>query len=107
MTRHDNLRNQAEQANNEAIKGGIDGGIRWFLGGIIVFGTAQLVWPVYRGLTIPFKAFLLSSVTATGAVINAEKRLNEYEKQIRGAHRLRKQGLYYATPPGEGSLRRD
>ena len=59
MTRHDNLRNQAEQANNEAIKGGIDGGIRWFLGGIIVFGTAQLVWPVYRGLTIPFKVPVL------------------------------------------------
>jgi len=53
--RRQDLRDQAEQANYEAVQGGIDGGIRWFLGGVIVFGTAQLVWPFYRGLTIPFK----------------------------------------------------
>jgi len=55
MTRRKDLREQAEQANYEAVQGGIDGGIRWFLGGVIVFGTAQIVWPFYRGLTIPFK----------------------------------------------------
>jgi len=55
MTRRQDIRDQADQANVEAIQGGIDGGIRWFLGGVIVFGTAQLVWPFYRGLTLPFK----------------------------------------------------
>jgi hypothetical protein len=55
MTRQQVIRDQADQANQEAVKGGIDGGIRWFLGGVIVFGTAQLVWPVYRGLTPQFK----------------------------------------------------
>src|SRR5271168_283158 len=48
MTRHQNIRDQANQANEHAIQGGIDGGIRWFLAGVIVFGTAQLVWPPYR-----------------------------------------------------------
>jgi hypothetical protein len=62
MTRQHHLRSQADQANSEAIDGGIDGAIRWFLGGVIVFGTAQLVWPVYRGLTIPFKVFMQCSV---------------------------------------------
>jgi hypothetical protein len=55
MTRQKRIRDQADQANHEAVQGGIDGGIRWFLGGVIVFGTAQLVWPLYRGLTTPFK----------------------------------------------------
>jgi hypothetical protein len=95
MTRQQHLRNQADQANSEAIEGGIDGGIRWFLGGVIVFGTAQLVWPAYRGLTVQFKVrlnvhnnnrhfcypqvrvdteFSNVIVTATGAILNAERR---------------------------------
>jgi hypothetical protein len=64
MTRQQNLRDQADQANHEAIQGGIDGGIRWFLGGVIVFGTAQIVWPLYRGLTVQFKVPHLSRVTS-------------------------------------------
>lgn len=63
MTRQQTIRNQAEQANQEAIEGGIDGGIRWFLSGVIVFGTAQLVLPVYRGLTPQFKVCLHKSVS--------------------------------------------
>jgi hypothetical protein len=55
MTRQQGLRDQADRANDAAVQGGIDGGIRWFLGGVIVFGTAQIVWPMYRGLTLPFK----------------------------------------------------
>src|SRR5271169_3786781 len=94
MTRQQLIRDQADQANQEAVRGGIDGGIRWFLSGVIVFGT-QLVWPLYRGLTPQFKvcprprclmksyfcylrvAILESRlilVTAAGAVINAEHR---------------------------------
>lgn len=57
MTRQQLIRDQADQANQEAVQGGIDGGIRWFLGGVIVFGTAQLVWPPYRGLTPQFKVY--------------------------------------------------
>lgn len=57
MTRRQDIRDQADRANDVAIQGGIDGGIRWFLGGVIVFGTAQIVWPMYRGLTLPFKVF--------------------------------------------------
>lgn len=55
MTRRQDIRDQADRANEVAIQGGIDGGIRWFLGGVVVFGTAQIVWPMYRGLTLPFK----------------------------------------------------
>ena len=57
MTRRQDIRDQADRANDVAIQAGIDGGIRWFLGGVIVFGTAQIVWPMYRGLTLPFKVF--------------------------------------------------
>jgi hypothetical protein len=59
MTRRQDIREQADRANDEAIQGGIDGGIRWFLGGVIVFGTAQIVWPMYRGLTLQFKVFVM------------------------------------------------
>jgi hypothetical protein len=55
MTRRKDIRDQAEQANAEAIQGGIDGAMRYFIGGVIVFGTAQLVLPVFRSLTLPFK----------------------------------------------------
>ena len=61
MTRHQNIREQANKANEEAIQGGIDGGIRWFLAGVIVFGTAQLVWPPYQRLTLQFKVAPFSS----------------------------------------------
>ena len=63
MTRRQDIREQADRANDEAIQGGIDGGIRWFLGGVIVFGTAQIVWPMYRGLTLQFKVFVLFAGT--------------------------------------------
>jgi hypothetical protein len=55
MTRQTVLREQADRANYEAVQGGKDGAIRWFLAGVIVFGTAQLVWPPYQRLAIPFK----------------------------------------------------
>jgi hypothetical protein len=61
MTRPQTIRDQADQANEQAIQGGIDGGIRWFLAGVIVFGTAQLVWPPYRKLTPQFKVPPFSS----------------------------------------------
>jgi hypothetical protein len=59
MTRQETLRAQADQAHAIAIQGGIDGAIRWTIAGIIVFGTAQLVVPFYRSLTLPFKVRLI------------------------------------------------
>ena len=142
MTRQELLREQAERANYEAIEGGKDGAIRWFSGGFILFGTAQLVWPLYRRLTTPFKVcsvyppllicrlfcyaqvklcpktYTLTAVTATGAVINAERRcvvvwvgaLNfrmlEYEQRIREEDRMRKRQMYFVTHPDGSANRR-
>jgi hypothetical protein len=55
-------------------------------------------------------------VTATGAVLNAERRfahepvadcrMQEYEKRVRVAERLRRQELYTAGQQGQASIRR-
>ncbi|KAF4988123.1 hypothetical protein FGRMN_9953 [Fusarium graminum] len=68
------LTKEEEEAHYaEVVKGGLIGGTL-FLG----LGTAGVVfaskrYPTFRGLTLPFRAFLVTSTGTFGAIVNAER----------------------------------
>jgi hypothetical protein len=58
---------------NEVLKGGFIGGsVCMALGLAGVYGASRR-YPAFRSLTLPFRAFLVSSATTAGAVITAER----------------------------------
>ncbi|KAF5664723.1 hypothetical protein FHETE_6995 [Fusarium heterosporum] len=68
------LTKEEEEAHYaEVVKGGLIGGTL-FLG----LGTAGVIfaskrYPTFRGLTLPFRAFLVTSTGTFGAIVNAER----------------------------------
>ncbi|KAM0343796.1 hypothetical protein ACHAPU_008225 [Fusarium lateritium] len=68
------LTKEEEEAHYaEVVKGGLVGGTL-FLG----LGTAGVIfaskrYPTFRGLTLPFRAFLVTSTGTFGAIVNAER----------------------------------
>lgn len=45
---------------------------------------------MYRGLTVQFKVFLQMSGMTAGSVIEADKRMREYERRARRMRKLRR-----------------
>ncbi|KAI1638710.1 mitochondrial hypoxia responsive domain-containing protein [Biscogniauxia mediterranea] len=65
---------------NTVIKGGLIGGTLGLglgLGGVIL-GSRR--YPAFRGLTLPFRAFLVTSSGTFGAIVNAERHSNYFHK---------------------------
>ncbi|OAA46923.1 mitochondrial hypoxia responsive domain containing protein [Metarhizium rileyi] len=65
---------------NVVVKGGLIGGSACMalgLGGVIL---ASRRYPAFRSLTIPFRAFLVTSTATFGAIVNAERRSNEFQR---------------------------
>lgn len=58
---------------NEVLKGGALGGTAGLaigLGGVLI---ASRKYPAFRGLTLPFRAFLVTSSATFGAIVNADR----------------------------------
>ncbi|KAF4125099.1 Hypoxia induced protein conserved region [Geosmithia morbida] len=65
---------------NQVIKGGIIGGSVCTvlgLGGVIL---ASKRYPAFRGLTLPFRSFLVTSSGTFGAIVNADRFSVEYQR---------------------------
>ena len=76
---------------NATIKGGIKGagiGFGVTLGLCLI---AQRYSPAFRKLTLPIKAFLVSSGTTAGSIISAEQAGLEYERKKYGHYEPEKQ----------------
>lgn len=69
-----------EQAHyNEVLKGGFIGGSLFLgLGLAGVWGASRRYPAFLRSTTLPFRAFLVSSSATFGAIINAERRSNDF-----------------------------
>jgi hypothetical protein len=68
------LTKEEEEAHYaEVLKGGIIGGAIFTTLGIgsVVFASRR--YPTFRGLTLPFRAFLVTSTGTFGAIVNAER----------------------------------
>lgn len=72
---------QEEAAHqNEVIKGGAIGGAIGLgigLGGVLL---ASKRYPAFRSLTLPFRAFLVTSSTTFGSIVNAERYSMAFQK---------------------------
>ncbi|KAL8769879.1 MAG: hypothetical protein Q9209_004317 [Squamulea sp. 1 TL-2023] len=75
------LTKEEEQAHyNETLKGGIGGGIVGLgLGALGVWGAAAR-FPAFRSLTIPLRAFLITSSGTFAAIVSADHFSRAYEK---------------------------
>ncbi|KAI0170659.1 mitochondrial hypoxia responsive domain-containing protein [Pestalotiopsis sp. NC0098] len=70
---------EEEQAHyNQVLKGGaIGGGLFLGLGLVGVWGASRR-YPAFRGLTLPFRSFLVTSSATFGAIVNAERWSNDF-----------------------------
>ncbi|KAK6860200.1 hypothetical protein PG990_012500 [Apiospora arundinis] len=65
---------------NSVLKGGsIGGGLGLGLGLLGVIGASKR-YPAFRGLTLPFRSFLVTSTATFGAMVNAERYSIEFQK---------------------------
>ncbi|KAK9771062.1 putative HIG1 domain-containing protein [Seiridium cardinale] len=70
-----------EQAHyNAVLKGGFVGGSLGFGLGLLGVLGASKRYPAFRGLTLPFRSFLVTSTTTFGAIVNADRWSNDFHK---------------------------
>ncbi|KAK5111257.1 hypothetical protein LTR62_005285 [Meristemomyces frigidus] len=81
---------ELDQAAWVATRGAVTGAAKWGLFSGAASGLGYAFSPMYRGLTIQFKAkltanqvFLLMSGMTIGSMIEADKRLREHEVVVR------------------------
>ncbi|KAI1334361.1 mitochondrial hypoxia responsive domain-containing protein [Xylariaceae sp. FL0016] len=65
---------------NSVLKGGFIGGSLGLSLGILGVMGASRRYPAFRSLTIPFRAFLVTSTGTFGAIVNAERYSNDFHK---------------------------
>ncbi|GAB0131909.1 hypothetical protein EsDP_00000362 [Epichloe bromicola] len=71
---------------NQVLKGGLLGGsasLALGLGGVLV---ASRRYPAFRSLTIPFRAFLVTSTATFGAIVTAERYSTAFQRQNDPGH---------------------
>ncbi|KAI0380203.1 hypothetical protein F5Y04DRAFT_101194 [Hypomontagnella monticulosa] len=73
---------EEEQAHyTQVLKGGSIGGGLGLGIGIVGVIAASRRYPAFRSLTVPFRAFLVTSTGTFGAIVNAERYSNEFHRQ--------------------------
>ncbi|KAI0392782.1 hypothetical protein F5Y17DRAFT_339917 [Xylariaceae sp. FL0594] len=65
---------------NEVLKGGSIGGSLGLGIGLVGVVAASRRFPAVRSLTLPFRAFIVSSVGTFGAIVNAERYSNAFQR---------------------------
>ncbi|KAI1414031.1 hypothetical protein F5Y13DRAFT_159593 [Hypoxylon sp. FL1857] len=73
---------EEEQAHyREVLKGGSIGGSLGLAAGLVGVMAASRRYPAFRSLTLPFRAFLVTSTGTFGAIVNAERYSNEFHRR--------------------------
>lgn len=65
---------------NSVLKGGFIGGSFGLTLGMAGVMAASRRYPAFRGLTLPFRSFLVTSTATFGAIVNAERYSNNFHK---------------------------
>ncbi|KAI1282941.1 hypothetical protein F5Y07DRAFT_351366 [Xylaria sp. FL0933] len=72
---------EEEQAHyNTVLKGGFIGGTLGLGVGLLGIVAGMRRYPAVRSLTLPFRAFLVTSVGTFGAIVNAERHSNAFHR---------------------------
>ena len=66
---------------NEVVKGGLIGGTAGLLLGVGGVWAASRRYTAFRGLTLPFRTFLITSSTTFGAIVYADRLGIKYQRQ--------------------------
>ncbi|KAI0149758.1 hypothetical protein F4776DRAFT_177472 [Hypoxylon sp. NC0597] len=66
---------------SEVLKGGLIGGSLGLATGLVGVLAASRRYPAFRSLTLPFRAFLVTSTGTFGAIVNAERYSNEFHRR--------------------------
>ncbi|KAG8630053.1 hypothetical protein KVT40_001672 [Elsinoe batatas] len=74
---------ETDEAAWVAARGAVAGAARWGLFGAVAAGLGYALSPMYRGLTLQFKAFLQMSSMTFGSIIEADQRLRQHEVLVR------------------------
>ncbi|KAI1327811.1 hypothetical protein F5Y16DRAFT_185790 [Xylariaceae sp. FL0255] len=78
----------AKQAQAEAVRGAGYGALKWGAASAVLAGLGWCFSPVYRGLTVQFKAYLQMSGMLLGGMIEADASMRRYEHQVRIQRRI-------------------
>jgi len=70
---------EEQQHWNATVQGGLFGGTMGVMGGAAGVILAQRRYPAFRGLTVPFRAFLAVSAGTFAAIISADRASRSYE----------------------------
>ncbi|KIW09435.1 uncharacterized protein PV09_00320 [Verruconis gallopava] len=114
MKRVVDLKNDEElkAASWEAARGAAYGASTWGIGAALASGVAHMYSPIYRGLTVQFRIFLVMSGMVLGGFVEADKRMVAYEKMVRHNNRIRRDAAIWRAyeeefeakdAPGAGS----
>ncbi|KAF2142980.1 uncharacterized protein K452DRAFT_286615 [Aplosporella prunicola CBS 121167] len=71
-----------------AARGAAVGAARWGIYSAVLAGAGWAFSPIYRGLTIQFKAFIQMSGMIVGSMVEADRRLVAHEQYMRAQKRL-------------------
>ncbi|KAI1378789.1 hypothetical protein F4677DRAFT_379877 [Hypoxylon crocopeplum] len=72
---------EEEQAHyKQVLKGGLIGGSLGLGMGVVGVIAASRRYPAFRSLTVPFRAFLVTSTGTFGAIVNAERFSNAFHR---------------------------
>lgn len=77
------LTKEEEQAHyNETLKGGAIGGLAGIGLGTAAVTLAAARYPFFRGLTLPLRAFLITSAATFGGIVTADHYSHAYERKV-------------------------
>ncbi|KAF2012466.1 hypothetical protein BU24DRAFT_425119 [Aaosphaeria arxii CBS 175.79] len=79
---------ETNEAAWEASRGALSGATKWGAFFAAAGGVAYAFSPLYRGLTFQFKVYIQMSGMILGSMIEADKRMIQYEHRIRHQKRL-------------------
>ncbi|RAR14299.1 Der1-like protein [Stemphylium lycopersici] len=79
---------ETNEAAWEAARGALVGGTKWGAFFAVAGGVAYTLSPVYRGLTIQFKTYIQMSGMILGGMLEADKRMVNYQHRVRHHKRL-------------------
>ncbi|KAK3327547.1 hypothetical protein B0T19DRAFT_441517 [Cercophora scortea] len=88
---------EAAEASWEAVRGGVNGALKWGVATAVLGGLGYMVSPIYRSFTIQFKTYIQMSGMVLGGMIEADARLHEYEKTMRMRRRLMRDQAMWQT----------
>lgn len=102
----------SEEAHKRAVRGGIIGGAQYLVAGSVLGTIFHYSWNTFRRITIPGKAYLLTSFILVGVWVNADKEMVAYERAYAQSQSADRRAIYdeifsRGSIPNESQVRQE